>query len=146
MVMTGGLVGVGFGAGSDLLLVGTHDGRGIVDCLTGEKVARDRAPVYPDELTLRLEGIGPLAGTEIAVAGIFGGSLPLETEDGWVLESVLSNGSDESVRLLPPEELSGSVNPATFEGFIPEIRAFGFSPTGRSFVIATGADISIFAR
>jgi hypothetical protein len=27
-----------------------------------------------------------------------------------------------------------------------EIRAFGFSPTGRSFVFATGSDISVFNR
>jgi hypothetical protein len=31
-------------------------------------------------------------------------------------------------------------------GFTSEIRAFGFSPTGQSLVVATAADVSIFGR
>jgi len=31
-------------------------------------------------------------------------------------------------------------------GFITEIRTFGFSPTGLSFVVATSSDVIIFSR
>lgn len=37
----GGLIDVGFGTHSDLLMVISGTGRGVFDCLTGEKVARD---------------------------------------------------------------------------------------------------------
>lgn len=143
-VMAGGLVGVGFGHDSDFLLIVTHDGRGVVDCATGLKIARDRAAVYPDEQTLEIEGVGPLTGLTIRVAGIFGGALCTRTPDGWQLEATLTNSSDDLLRLLPPEP--GSAGPLLFTGFVPEVRAAGFSPTGRSFVIATGAEVFVFAR
>ena len=143
--MAGGLVAVGFGEGSDLALVVTHDGRGLIDCLTGEKVARDAATIYPDEQTFRIEGIGPLAGTSVATAGIDGGELRLETDDGWLLDGRLSNSSDDEIRLLPPKP-SESTEPAIFAGFMPEVRVYGFSPTGRSFIIATGAEVFVYAR
>jgi len=38
----GGLTDIGYGEGSDLLLVVSHNGRGVFDCLSGERVARDR--------------------------------------------------------------------------------------------------------
>lgn len=143
--MTGGLVGIGFGDDTDLALVVTHDGRGVIDCLTGRKVARDTDILYPDEHTLRIDGIGPLAGTAVTVAGIDGGSLRHDTDDGWLLEGLFSNSSDDVIRLLPPKA-SATASPATFTGFIPEVRAFGFSPTGRSFVIATGAEVFVYSR
>lgn len=145
IVMTGGLVAVGFGEGSDLALVVTHDGRGLIDCLTGVKVARDAAIVYPDEQTFRIEGIGPLTGTSVATAGIDGGELRHKTEDGWLLDGELSNSSDDEIRLLPPT-LSATTDRAIFADFIPEVRVYGFSPTGRSFIIATGAEVFVYAR
>lgn len=141
--MTGGLVAIGFGDDSDLALVVTHDGRGVIDCLTGSKVARDTDSVYPDEQTFLIEGIGPLAGSTVTVAGIDGGELRRNTHDGWQLDGSLSNSSDDVIRLVPP---TPSAVPKDFTGFIPEVRAFGFSPTGRSFVIATGAEVFVYTR
>lgn len=143
MVMTGGLVAIGFGEDSDLALVVTHDGRGVIDCLTGTKVARDTDLFYPDEHTLLIEGIGPLADRTVAVAGIDGGELRRDTDDGWLLDGRLSNSSDDVIRLLPP---TPNAEPKIFTDFIPEVRAFGFSPTGRSFVIATGAEVFVYTR
>lgn len=145
-VRTGGLIGVGFGAASDLLLVATHDGRGIVDCATGELLARDDDPLFPfDEDTRKAKGLGPLADQEIMIAGpIYGGTLLTETRDGWRLLGQLTNSSDDVVILFPPADENGESS--TFTGFVPEIRVFGFSPTGRSFVIGTGAEIYTFAR
>lgn len=142
----GGLFGVGFASGSDLLLIATHDGRGVIDCLSGELLARDPDPSFPfDEQGRMVEGIGPLAGQEILIAGeIYGGALPQATDDGWRLEGELSNSSNDKIQLLPPIDID--CEPRTFTGFIPEPRVFGFSPTGRSFVIGTGAEVFTFAR
>lgn len=146
IVRAGGLFGVGFGEASDLLLVATHDGRGVVDCATGELLAHDHDPLFLfDEDRRAAQGIGPLADQEISLAGpIYGGTLPTQTQDGWRLSGSLTNSSDDVVTLLPPVDDAGE--PSLFTGFIPEVRVFGFSPTGRSFVIGTGADVYTFAR
>lgn len=146
IVRAGGLFGVGFAANTDLLLVATHAGRGVIDCVSGELVARDRDPSFPfDEQSRRAEGIGPIGGQEIPLAGeIYGGTLSHETNDGWRLVGQLSNNSDDVIQLIAP--IGTSNEAGTFTGFVPEVRAFGFSPTGRSFVIATGAEVFTFAR
>lgn len=146
IVRAGGLIGVGFGAASDLLLVATHDGRGVVDCATGELLARDDDPLFKfDEDTRTTQGVGPLADQEVIIAGpIYGGTLTTETQDGWRLSGRLTNSSDDVVTLFPPTEETSE--PSTFTGFVPEVRLFGFSPTGRSFVIGTGAEVYTFAR
>lgn len=146
VISAGGLFGVGFAGGSDLLLIATHDGRGVVNCISGELVARDPDPSFPfDEDSRMAEGIGPIAGQEILIAGeIYGGALPRETGDGWQLKGELSNSSDDIIQLIAPN--STACEPRTFTGFVPEIRVFGFSPTGRSFVVGTGAEVFTFAR
>jgi hypothetical protein len=91
----GGLTDVGFGRGTDLLLVVSHDGRGVFDCLTGARVARDPSMPEPDEddwqdtHELEAEGIGPLAGQTVRTSGLAGGGLPEGTPDGWVAERPL---------------------------------------------------------
>ena len=45
----GGLTDVGFGRRSDLLLVVSSQGRGVFDCVTGQRVARDASMPEPDE-------------------------------------------------------------------------------------------------
>lgn len=146
LVRVGGLIGIGFAADSDLLLVASHDGRGVIDCVTGELLARDDDPLFPfDEDTQMVYGVGPLADQEVRIAGpVYGGTLPTETQDGWSLLGGLTNSSDDAVVLLPPTAQGGE--PHTFTGFVPEVRVFGFSPTGRSFVIGTGAEVYTFAR
>ena len=145
LVRSGGLVGAGFADDTDMLLVVTHDGRGVIDCLSGTLIARDSDPDFPlDEDSLKVAGIGPLAGQQITIAGeIYGGSLLNTTNDGWALTGKLTNSSNDVVTLAPPPDTGDDFK---FTDFIPEIRVFGFSPTGRSFIIGTGADVSIFAR
>ncbi|CAL9278235.1 hypothetical protein SUDANB5_06766 [Streptomyces sp. SudanB5_2050] len=47
-VPVGGLLGIGFAShpasGRDLVMVVSHDGHGLFDAVTGEKIARDRDP------------------------------------------------------------------------------------------------------
>ena len=58
----GGLWQVGFAEDSDLLIVLTHSGRGIFDCLTGERVARDYTECYEffNQVKLTVQDFGPL--------------------------------------------------------------------------------------
>jgi hypothetical protein len=42
----GGLFQIGYAEDSDLLLVLSHNGRGIFDCLTGERIARDTKDAF----------------------------------------------------------------------------------------------------
>src|SRR3954467_9900507 len=88
----GGLTDVGFGRGSDLLLVVSHDGRGVFDCLTGLRVARDSSMPEPgeahwqDTFELETKGIGPLAAQTVRTSGLAGGGLAVFTADGWTVE------------------------------------------------------------
>lgn len=137
---------MGFADDTDLLLVATHDGLGVIDCMTGQLLARDPDPSFPfNEKSRKAEGIGPLAGKSITIAGeIYGGNLLQATNDGWHLIGHLSNSSDDVIQLIPPADDPSKAE--IFTDFVPEIRVFGFSPTGRSFVIGTGAEVFIFAR
>ncbi len=88
----GGLTDIGFSPRSDLVLVVSGNGRGVFDCVAGERVARD--PSVPkdgetdwqDCFHLDAEGIGPLAGRRVRTAGLHGGGLPRLTRDGWSVE------------------------------------------------------------
>src|SRR4051812_46599997 len=66
----GGLTAVGFGPGTELLLVASWQGRGVFDCTTGERVARDRATDggWQDPVALEAQGIGPLEGQTVRTA------------------------------------------------------------------------------
>lgn len=150
----GGLFAVGFADGSDLLQVVSSQGNGVFDCTNGERLARDYADVFGlfDEVTLKVQGIGPLQGMLIPTAGLNGGNLLSETSDGWQLQDELTasqhtlRGPIRSIFLEqtavyqePERTCVGSEEPC-------ELRAYGFSPTGRSFVIASSCQIEIFCR
>lgn len=150
----GGLIGVGFAEDRDLLLVLSVDGRGVIDCATGSKVARDRSPDcsgdagWHHESRLKAVGIGPLADVTVRVAGLHGGGLPTCTEDGWRVESFVFDPCDPDLVLVPPGATFWAPNaPLTrLAAGAGELRAFGFSYTGKSLVIATSADVTIFYR
>jgi hypothetical protein len=112
-IAIGGLTEVGFAVGTDLLLVLSAQGRGLFDCATGERLARDYeeptrdSPWYGD-LDLWAMGIGPLQGQRIGLAGIFGGGLRRATADGWGLELVSPDWPESFVVIYPPSS-RGSV-------------------------------------
>src|SRR4051812_20151656 len=83
-VHVGGLEAIGYGAASDLLLIVSSSGRSVIDCHSGEKIARDyttgleewKAADWYHPLELHAEGIGPLIGQSVVLAsGIYGGGL-----------------------------------------------------------------------
>jgi hypothetical protein len=148
----GGVAELGFADDSELLLVVSHDGRGVFDCRTGERIARERqAPADPwyDAIHLTCVGIGPLSGKTLRIAGLHGGGLPVCTSDEWSLEYVAPDWPDGSIILQPSgssifdeRRANGCVKIADVE----ELRAFGFSYTGKTLVIAMSHTLMIFGR
>ncbi|WP_349656785.1 hypothetical protein [Xanthomonas sp. 10-10] len=151
VIAVGGLRSIGFDRSSELLLVVSSAGRGIIDCRSGEKVARDYDEYYENEQFLEADGIGPLQGKTVRVSGLLGGGLPISTQDGWSMELVTLDWPVQDILLLEPFSfLYGSLydKPTAFHkiGAELELRACGFSYTGNSLVVATSSDVAIFSR
>jgi hypothetical protein len=150
MVPVGGLQAVGFSG--DLLLVLSSAGRGVVDCLSGGRVARDEDEGDFDPGELTCDGIGPLAGVRLRLAGLYGGGLAHSTEDGWGLELRPLSWPLEEIFLSPPGQTMLWTPPGAepsltkLQAGVTELRAFGFSPTGRSFVVASSSEVTVYAR
>jgi hypothetical protein len=149
----GGLTGIGFAARSDYLLIVSHDGLGLVDCRTGEKVSREYEGAYDIDVgTLMIGGIGPVAGQEIRIAGILGGGLPTSTVDGWSLDKHPLSWPNDVVFLMPPGQTLLWSRDDSVTGIcrLPdtqtEVRAFGFSPDGQTMAVATSSDVSLYVR
>lgn len=147
----GGLTEVGFDDVTDLLLVFSSQGRGVFDCRAGERIVRDRSVAEVDSWygpdMLIGNGIGPLAGKQVRLAGLNGGGLPCLTKDGWATERLAIDWPDEYLLLLEPH-CSIYQPDARFTKLAVdrEVRAFGFSHTGNSLIIATSSDVTMYSR
>ncbi|TDC55627.1 hypothetical protein E1281_11595 [Actinomadura sp. KC345] len=155
----GGLQGIGFAAhpddGHDLVMVVSQDGHGLFDAITGEKIARDRDPA-PDTSTpdasadLTCPGLGPIAGTQVHIAGLFGGGLHHTTPDGWALDIVSPEWPNDRILLSadgdiykdPPGQGWWHIFHSNYSTF----RAAGFSPSGSTLAIATSSDLTLWTR
>jgi hypothetical protein len=148
----GGLEAIGFAPSSDLLLVVSSQGRGVFDCLSRQRVGRDReSDGITDVTSLEAQGIGPLSGQRIRLSGLHGGGLPRVSTDGWSVERFALDWPKETCLLVPPGSWAfgdafGKPAELTKVYVDSEIRAWGFSPTGKSLVLATSSDVTIFAR
>jgi len=144
----GGLTEVGFAEDTDLLLVVSSQGRGVIDCLTGQRVARNRAEPddsWYDERRLRATGIGPLEGRSIRLAGLHGGGLPNGGRDGWSVVAIPLEWPDEHLLLVEPWRwIYDASTRFTKLAVEREVRAFGFSDTGNSLVIAISSDVQVY--
>ncbi|MGK5547173.1 hypothetical protein ACSNOH_20925 [Streptomyces sp. URMC 127] len=158
LIPVGGLLGVGFApdpvSGQDLLMVVSSSGHGLFDASTGERLARDYDP-DPETSTptgpgLSCPGIGPLAGTPVRIAGLFGGGLHTTTEDGWTVEVASPDWPHHRVLLSADGGLcrgpAGEKWWHIFHARWSELRAAGFSPSGRTLVVATSSDITLLTR
>lgn len=147
----GGLLAIGFGRDDRYLLVESHQGRGVFDCETMEKIARDDREQFgdpSDAYRLRCTGIGPLENESVWVAGLFGGGLARITSDGWSIRCVQVPWPNEELIVEPPNcsisDFGTSIS--RLRTPISEVRAFGFSPNERTLVVATSSDLSIYRR
>ncbi|MEU8780354.1 hypothetical protein [Streptomyces sp. NPDC048637] len=156
----GGLLGIGFAvapdAGHDLVMVVSGQGHGLFDAVTGEKIARDRDP-DPDDSTpdgvpdLSCPGLGPIAGTRVRIAGLFGGGLHTTAPGGWSLEVVSPEWPHHRVLLstdggMPHSGPHGRRWWHIFDSNYSEIRAAGFSPSGHTLAVATSSDLTLWTR
>ncbi|WP_328873487.1 hypothetical protein OHT76_27285 [Streptomyces sp. NBC_00287] len=155
----GGLLGIGFAThpdtGHDLVMVVSHDGHGLFDAVTGEKIARDRDPDpetdTPDTAAdLTCPGLGPIAGTRVHIAGLFGGGLHTGT-DGWQVDVQTPEWPNERVLLSnghgqfhnsPHGEGWWHIFHSSYSTF----RAAGFSPSGETLAVATSSDLTVWTR
>ncbi|MDD9377267.1 hypothetical protein M8Z33_11380 [Streptomyces sp. ZAF1911] len=155
----GGLLGIGFAvhpdSGHDLVMVVSNDGHGLFDAATGEKIARDRDPdldtstpdASPD---LSCPGFGPIAGSRVHIAGLFGGGLHSTTPDAWTLDVVHPDWPHGRVILSVDggahEGPPGGTWWHVLHSRYSEFRAACFSPSGLTLAVATSSDLTLWVR
>ncbi|WP_137113809.1 MULTISPECIES: hypothetical protein [Mesorhizobium] len=153
ILSVGGLTDVGFAHSSELLIIVSASGRGLLDCRKGTFIARDTDENFEFDIgNLEVEGIGPLQGQKIRTNGLYGGGLSTSTSDGWRIERHPLSWPDEELFLSSQWQTMLWTKPGKkieitkLGDFITEVRAFGFSPNGMILIIATSSDIAIYGR
>jgi hypothetical protein len=152
----GGLENVGYANGQDLLIALSTQGEGIFDCIKGEDIARlnNSSDWWNDfnKQTNSIRGFDLLEGIEIKTFGLYGeDKLPKSTEDGWMLLTSEPEPDDspfeqylvKKVYLVSPDKMEKRF--LSKDGAC-ELRTFGFSSTGNSFIIATSFELIIYSR
>ncbi|MEZ4410038.1 MAG: hypothetical protein R3A52_26720 [Polyangiales bacterium] len=137
-------VAMGFAPGTEWLVVLTHDGLTVVDAKTGETLADEpghsgNAEGECDPYPVSVVGIGPLIGQRIPVAGLWGGGLKAFTPDGWQVRRIAPNWPYEGMVLKVPCDRASSESVKDFLVVKDwgSLRAFGFSDSGQSLVVAS---------
>ncbi len=151
----GGFEALGFSEDSVYFLVVSSSGRGVFESETGKCIAREPSNstgAWYDLEALTVEGIGPLSGKFVSVAGIHGGGLPLVSLDGWVVDLLSPDWPNSFVTLSPPdstpwtqEQIRGVTKVAPIGGD-DDIKCFGFSDSRRHLIVATSHTVDLFSR
>lgn len=148
----GGLTEVGFSINQpEILLVISSQGRGTIDCSKFEKIDRseDILGDWVNYQEMWALGIGIVEGEKINIAGLHGGGLPYRNIEGdgiqsmpldWPIIDLVFEPKFESIYSKKDSENCVRI----FRGF--ELRAYGFSRTGNSFVTATSSEVNIYRR
>lgn len=154
-VAIGGFEALGFSIDSEYLLVVSSSGRGVFKSESGEQLARDSSDatkVWYNLESLMVDGIGPVAGQSIGVAGIHGGGLPLVTLDGWVADLLSPDWPSSFVTLSPPGsspwnlDQTQDVAKVAPSGGDDRVKCYGFSWSREHLVVATSYNIDLFHR
>lgn len=154
-IAIGGFEALGFSVDSRYLLVVSSSGRGVFDAESGNRVMKEppsTAGEWYKLSNLTVEGIGPLAGAVIPVAGIHGGGLPLITLDGWSVDQIAPDWPNGFVTLSPAGKSpfilgkDQGVTKIAPIGGDDVIQCAGFSWSRRHLVVATSHTIDLFAR
>jgi hypothetical protein len=152
----GGLENVGYAPQQDNLMVLSSQGQGIFDCITGEKIARQHNDVdwwqSFNQTTNSIIGFDILGKIEIPTCGLYGeDNLSKMTNDGWTLIVSQPEPDDkpfdkylvQKIYLVSPDKKQKDV--IAKDGPCG-LRAFGFSGTGKSFIVALSCDLTIYSR
>lgn len=148
-IAVGGLLTLGFSQIRPFLLVVSSTGRGLINCETGEKIARDEEPYEGlDEHYLNCKGIGPIENEIVRLCGYSGGGIPQSNSAGESLEIVAPNWPEEDIVLC--RNFKTALNPGD-QGecsiiYTEYVRSFGFSWCGNFIAAACGSDVDIWKR
>lgn len=150
-VPVGGLWAVGFDEQSEDLLVVSSSGQGLVDCVTGIRVARNVHEDGYDRVRLRATLVPGVGIREFRMSGLHGGGLPTVTQDLWSISEETLNWPYRSLLLFAPDsDLFGGLydkrHDFTKLAIESEVRAFGFSWSGQTLIIATTSELKIYNR
>ena len=150
-IAVGGLTSVGFSREAELLLVVSTQGRSVIDCNTGEVVERDRSEYEESYSNLVAEGVGVMCDEQVRITGMYGGGVANLTQDMWMCHELVLEFPESTLMLVEPGSwLYGSLYGQRGDfikiGSALELRAFGFSPTGQTLLIATSSDLTIYNR
>jgi hypothetical protein len=148
----GGLSEIGFSKKHpNLLLVISSQGRGIIDCQRSELIERDYDTNWDwiDLYELTAQGLGILSNEKIMVSGLHGGGLPLTNKSGDSLLFMATEWPTVDIIFEPNYKSIYKENQAkecfrVFHDY--ELRTYGFSYNGETFVIATSSEINIFSK
>jgi hypothetical protein len=152
----GGLENIGYAPKQDFLLVLSTQGQGIFNCKIGEKIARQNDDMEWwdkfNETSNSILGFDILKDVEIPTCGLYGeDNLSKATQDGWTLVASGPEPDDKPfeqylvtrIYLVSPDKnqkiFIGKDGPC-------KLRAFGFSDTGDTFVIALSCNLVIYSR
>lgn len=151
----GGLREIGFIENSDFLMVLGGGGRTVFDCLTSVKYARDRFDYYSekwDASTGIIEGFDQFKNLKILCGGFeYKDILEKTTVDNWEAKVRAEKRYDYRNQLQNAEVLYLQ-NTQTKKEIAVQVfhygitRAFGFSPTNISFVVAESHGIYFWKR
>ncbi len=150
----GGLREVGFIEDTDYLMV-LGRGRTIFNCLTNEKTARDRQDYYVenwDASTGIIEGFDLFVGKQILCGGFeYPDSMLKETKDKWGIKIEQDIRPDYKKELKEAEVMyliseRGNVKIEVKVFHYSITRAYGFSKTGKSFIVAESDGVTMWVR
>lgn len=148
----GGLSDVGFSKkNTELLLIVSSQGRGIIDCSKLELIERDNNDDFDwlNPYKLLADGFGTLANEKIFISGLSGGGLPTSNQFGdnieymateWPIISLIFEPNYKSIYKEGEEKYCFKI----FHDY--ELRAYGFSSDGTYFVTATSSEINIYKK
>lgn len=146
----GGVGAVGFAQGEDQLVVVSHNGLGIFDLGTFERIARDVGPFHFDAEECRVGGIGPSAAVHASVFGLQGAyrtdrQLPTTSPDGWNVTCSEPGPGADAADVIVSLRAPGTGAGAPIGCFEP-LYAVGFSPYGTALAIAESHTITVLTR
>ncbi|MCW1950629.1 MAG: hypothetical protein KIH44_004585 [Octadecabacter sp.] len=148
----GGLTALGFDRASEMMLVTSVNGQSVIDGFTGEILYRNREADGLDTSALKGTRLDHPADERFDMSGLYGGGLRCVTDDGWYVERLGPNcvlhPAGASVHFLGAKWADHNKD-ATFyllDRSGEDIRALGFSWTGRTLVCATPSTLSVWNR
>lgn len=148
----GGLTAVGFDRTAEVMLVTSATGQSVIDGATGEILYRNRQDDGLDVAALKGTRLDSPADERFDMAGLYGGGLRRVTDDGWSVAHMaghaLLHPKDASIQFLAPEWDSYRKD-STFhllDRSGEDMRAFGFSWTGRTLALATPSTLVLWGR